>query len=168
LDHGQSAGCAVKGRFPPYRVEVNVSAEGPEVACCKVGVDGPLIPTAVVADLFRSARVSRLRRSADRRSAGDATMVGDWGTCGRRGRRVRRPLPEPATGRDCSPSATSVNHRGPPSMSRAELGIHGLKAGAATCLEKSAKHGVQAARNGPSADGKCWQRVELGTHELNR
>ena len=31
---------------------------------------------------------------------------------------VRRPLPEPATGTDCSSSTTSVNHRGPPSMSR--------------------------------------------------
>ena len=28
---------------------------------------------------------------------------------------------------------------------------------------KSKKRGVQAARNGPSADRKCWQRVELGT-----
>ncbi len=36
------------------------------LACCKVGLDRPLIPTAVVADLFRSARVSRPRRSADR------------------------------------------------------------------------------------------------------
>jgi hypothetical protein len=47
-------------------------------------------------------------------------------------------------------------------------GIHGLRAGAATGLEKSEQRGVQAARNGPSADGKCWQRVELGTHGLNR
>ena len=29
------------------------------LACCKVGLDRPLIPTIVVADLFRSARVSR-------------------------------------------------------------------------------------------------------------
>ena len=29
------------------------------VACCKVGLDRPLIPTTVVANLFRSARVSR-------------------------------------------------------------------------------------------------------------
>ena len=29
---------------------------------------------------------------------------------------------------------------------------------------KSEKRGVQAARNGPSADRKCWQRVELGIH----
>ena len=50
-----------------------------------------------------------------------------------------------ATGRDCSSSTTSVNRRGPPSMSRAELGIHGLKAGAATGLEKSEKRGVHAA-----------------------
>src|SRR5208337_2219498 len=32
----------------------------------------------------------------------------------------------------------------------------GLKAGAATGLEKSEKRGVQAARNGPSEDRKCW------------
>ena len=41
-------------------------------------------------------------------------------------------------------------------------------AGATTGLEKSEKRGVQAARNGPSEDRKCWQRVELGTHGLNR
>ncbi|MGA2702990.1 MAG: hypothetical protein ABSH35_18085 [Isosphaeraceae bacterium] len=35
-------------------------------ACCKVGPDRPLIPTAFVANLFRSARVSRPRRSVDR------------------------------------------------------------------------------------------------------
>jgi hypothetical protein len=51
-------------------------------------------------------------------------------------------------------------------MPRAELGIHGLRAGAATGLEKSEKRGVQVARNGPSEDGKCWQRVELGIHGL--
>ena len=33
------------------------------------------------------------------------------------------------------------------------------KAGAATGLEKSEKRGVQAARNGPSEDRKCWQRM---------
>ena len=65
-------------------------------------------------------------------------------------------------------STTSVDRRGPPSMPRAELGIHGLRAGAATGLEKSEKRGVQVARNGPSEDGKCWQRVELGIHGLNR
>ena len=59
-----------------------------------------------------------------------------------------------------------MNRRGPPSMPRAALGIHGLRAGAATGLEKSEKRGVQAARNGPSEDGKCWQRIELGIHGL--
>src|SRR5271157_2543874 len=29
---------------------------------------------------------------------------------------------------------------------------------------KSEKRGVQVARNGPSENGKCWQRVELGIH----
>jgi hypothetical protein len=33
---------------------------------------------------------------------------------------------------------------------------------------RSEKPGVQAAGNGPSEDGKCWQRVELGIHGLNR
>src|SRR5208337_1210542 len=33
---------------------------------------------------------------------------------------------------------------------------------------RSEKRGVQAARNGPSEDRKCWQRVELGIHGLNR
>ena len=40
------------------------------------------------------------------------------------------------------------------------------KGGAATGLEKSEKRGVQAARNGPSEDRKCWQHVELGIHGL--
>ncbi len=100
------------------------------LACYKVGLDRPLIPTAVVANLFRSAVVSRPRRSADRRSPGDAPTGGDWETWGRRGRgevtRRQETLPEPATGRDCSLSTTSVNPRGPPSMPRAELSIHGL------------------------------------------
>jgi hypothetical protein len=33
---------------------------------------------------------------------------------------------------------------------------------------QSEKRGVQAAGNGPSEDRKCWQRVELGIHSLNR
>src|SRR5208337_1451270 len=37
-------------------------------ACCKVGLDRPLIPTVFVANLFRSARVCRPRRSPDRGS----------------------------------------------------------------------------------------------------
>ena len=35
-------------------------------------------------------------------------------------------------------------------------------------LRNVEKRGVQAARNGPSEDRKCWQRVELGIHGLNR
>jgi hypothetical protein len=37
-----------------------------------------------------------------------------------------------------------------------------------TGLEKSEKRGVQAARNRPSADRKCWQRVRQGIHVMNR
>src|SRR5271157_1348433 len=33
---------------------------------------------------------------------------------------------------------------------------------------KFEKRGVQAARNAPSEDGKCWQRVKLGIHGLNK
>jgi len=32
----------------------------------------------------------------------------------------------------------------------------------------SGKRGVQAARNGPSEDRKCWQRIKLAIHGLNR
>jgi hypothetical protein len=38
------------------------------LACCKVGLDRQLIRTAFVANLFRSAAVSRPRRSPDRGS----------------------------------------------------------------------------------------------------
>ena len=41
----------------------------------------------------------------------------------------------------------------------AELGIQDLNRWKANCLEKSEKRGVQAARNAPSADRTCWQRV---------
>src|SRR5208337_1460702 len=43
------------------------------------------------------ARVSRPRRSTDRRSPGDAPTIGDWETRGRRGRAGQQEtLPEPA------------------------------------------------------------------------
>ncbi len=45
------------------------------------------------------AVVFRPRRSPDRRFPGDTPAVGGWESCGRRGREVRRPLPEPATDR---------------------------------------------------------------------
>src|SRR5271157_1011347 len=76
---------------------------------------------------------------------------------------VRRPLPEPATGRDCSSSTTSVNHRGPPSMSRRD-GYPWPEQMARKMLRNVEKRGVHTAGNGPSEDGKCWQRVELGIH----
>jgi hypothetical protein len=66
------------------------------LACCKVGLDRPLIPTAFVANLLRSPRVARptvrptgglqVRR---RRSGTGRPAVAEDG-------RVRRPLPEPA------------------------------------------------------------------------
>src|SRR5271157_1473125 len=47
-------------------------------------------------------------------------------------------------------------------LPRAELSIHGLKAGAATGLEKSENRGVQAARNGPSLP-PCVAKAEMST-----
>jgi hypothetical protein len=47
---------------------------------------------------LRSAMVSRPRRSADGRSPGDAPTVGEWESCGRRGRAGQETLPEPARG----------------------------------------------------------------------
>jgi len=35
-------------------------------------------------------------------------------------------------------------------------------------LRNVEKRGVHAARNGPGKDRKCWQRVELRIHGLNR
>ncbi len=98
----------------------------------------------------RSARVSWTRHSAERRSPRDAPTVGGWESCGRGGRGgVRRPLPEPATGRDCSWSTTSVNHRGPLSMSR-RVGYPWPEQMARKMLRNVEKRGVHAARNGPS------------------
>src|SRR5208283_5126142 len=47
------------------------SQSGRALACCKVGLDRPLIPTAVVVNLFRSPRVFRRgrRRSGTGRPA---------------------------------------------------------------------------------------------------
>src|SRR5271166_271878 len=47
---------------------------GRALACCKVDLERPLIPTAVVANLFRSARVFRW-----------GAVGGDWETGGHRG-----------------------------------------------------------------------------------
>ena len=65
-----------------------------------------------------------------------------------------------ATGRASSVSTTSVDRRGPPTMPDAEMGIHSLRAGAATGLEKSEKRRVQAARNGPSLP-PCVAKAEI-------
>jgi hypothetical protein len=35
-------------------------------------------------------------------------------------------------------------------------------------LRNVEKRGAQAARNGPSEDRKCWRRIELGVHGLNK
>ena len=102
-------------------------------AAAKLRLTHVFFPLGFIA-LVRAV-VSRPRRSADRRFPGDAPTVGSWKSCGRRGRGDRRPLPEPATGRDCSSSTTLVNHRGPPSMSCAELGVHGLNRWPVKCRE---------------------------------
>ena len=52
---------------------------GAGLACCQVGLDRPLLPAAFVANWFRSARVFRPRRSADRGSSGDAPPEQKWG-----------------------------------------------------------------------------------------
>jgi hypothetical protein len=44
-----------------------IATRNRRLECCKVGLDRPLIPTAFVANLFRSARVSLPRPHADRR-----------------------------------------------------------------------------------------------------
>jgi hypothetical protein len=65
-----------------------------------------------------------------------------------------------------APRLTPHDLRGPPSMPRAELGIHGLNRWLVKCIEMSRKRGVQATGNAPSEDRKCWQGVELCIHGL--
>ena len=62
---------------------------------------------------------------------------------------------------------TSVDRRGPPSMPR-RAGYPGPEQMARKMLRNVEKRGVHAARNGPSEHRKCWQRFELGIHNLNR
>ena len=98
----------ISGHSQPWS-EGNHDIRGVILACCRVVLDRSLIPTAFVADMFRSARVpgplpfgssfgEGLQTPPCGRpwSPGDAPTVGDWETRSRRGRRVRRPLPEPA------------------------------------------------------------------------
>ena len=72
-----------------------------------------------------------------------------------------RPLPEPATDRDCSSSTTSVNYRGPPSMSR-RVGYPWPEQMSRKMLRNVEKRGVHAPRNGPSRrpplPGARWPR----------
>src|SRR5271166_830313 len=98
LHFGRSAGAnlPLNSSLRAIALSCHTSARagsGAGLACCKVGLYRPLIPTAFVANWFRSARVSRPRRSADGRSPGEAPTVGD---CGRRGRAGQEALPEPA------------------------------------------------------------------------
>src|SRR5208337_2526283 len=115
----------------------------------------------------RSARVSWTRHSAERRSPRDAPTVGGWESCGRRGRGVRRPLPEPATGRDCSSSTTSVNHRSPPSMSRRVRYQRTEQMGRKKSRKVRETRSLYS-RKRPERRQKCRQRLELGIHGLNR
>ena len=114
---------------------------------------------------LRSATVSRPRRSADRSlqvtrrrcGIGRAAVAEDGGAGDPAPTSYRQRLfVEHYLGGSSGSAIDAVR----------ELGIHGLRAGAATGLEKSEKRGIQAARNGPSEDRKCWQRVELGIHGL--
>ena len=59
-------------------------------------------------------------------------------------------LLEPATGRECSLRATSLNRQSPPSIPRAELGIHRTEQMSRKMLRNVEKRGVHTARNGPS------------------
>jgi hypothetical protein len=70
-----------------------------------------------------------------------------------------------ATGRDCTLSTTfSVNRRGSAVAAARRAGYPWTEQMARKMLRNVEKRGVQAARNGPSEDSKCWQRIELGIH----
>ena len=110
LHFGRSAGAnlPLNSSLRAIALSCHTSARaggGARLTCCKVGLQRPLIPTAFVANWFRSARVSRPRRSANRRSPGDAPTVGDWESRGRRG------APGHRDGHDHSSSMTRAGHR---------------------------------------------------------
>src|SRR5271166_4894428 len=93
------------------RSRVRFVKAGVRLACCKVAVDGYSL----------SHRISELVRAG----SPEPLIICD------RGSPCLRLLAchLQTTGRpngDCSSSTTSVNHRGPPSVPRAGLGIHGL------------------------------------------
>jgi hypothetical protein len=60
-----------------------------------------------------------------------------------------------------------VDRWGPPSMPR-RAGYPWTEQMARKMLRNVEKPGVHTAGNAPSEDGKCWQRVELSIHGLNR
>ena len=91
------------------------------------------------------------RVTRQRSGAGRAAVTEDGG--------VRRPLPEPATGRDCSSSTTSVNHRGPPSMSR-RAGYPYPEQMDRKMLRNVEKRGVHTARNSSSSPS-CVAKAEM-------
>src|SRR5208282_2532298 len=101
LHFGRSAGAnlPLNSSLRAIALSCHTSARaggGAGLACCQVGLDRPLIPAACVANLFRSARVSRPRPSANRGSPGDAPTAGDWEAWGRRGRAGQEAPPEPS------------------------------------------------------------------------
>src|SRR5208283_3796126 len=81
LHFGRSAGAnlPLNSSLRAIALSCHTSARaggGAGLVCCKAGLDRPLIPAAFVANVFRSARDSRPRRSADRGSLVDAPAVG--------------------------------------------------------------------------------------------
>jgi hypothetical protein len=100
-----------------------------------------------------------LHVTRQRSGAGRAAVAEDGG--------VRRPLPKPATGRDCSSSTTSVNHRGPPSMSR-RVGYQRTQQMSRKKSRKVRETRSLYSRKRPERGQKCRQRLELGIHGLNR
>src|SRR5271166_1465861 len=101
-----------------------------------------------------------LHVTRQRSGAGRAAVAEDGGG-------GRRPLPEPATGRDCSSSTTSVNHRGPPSMSR-RVGYQRTEQMSRKKSRKVRETRSLYSRKRPERGQKCRQRLELGIHGLNR
>ena len=128
--------------------------------------------------LFLFAQIPRQER--------DAPTVEDWKTFGRRGRAgqettARTSFPMNSRVLFGSPShwdVTTVERLvqgsgeswcGWRELLRSTDDEQGLRLSHRRAVSfQSEKRGVQAARNGPSEDRKCWQRVELGIHGLNR
>ena len=128
------------------------------LACCKVAVDACFLSSRIYS-LVRAASPADPPVLCDRGSPSPRSLARHLETSGRSNDGGRETLARTSLYKEKACTRRAGSDDG---FTASHCGLSG------TGFLKSEKRGVQAARNGPSEDGKCWQRVELGIHGLNR